>query len=90
MMKKEKICKKKECKRLAKDHEMLLNCYSSRGFEIQQLKNQLQQKQQQEDQSRSSAALAARTELIKALGCAMKTCSSIAWSDRKNPYFDRT
>ena len=28
--------------------------------------------------------LQARTEMVKALSWAMKTCSSIAWSDRSN------
>jgi butyrate kinase len=87
-MKKEKVCKKKQCKSLKHSLAEMTSIADHRQFRINTLQELLSQKK--EDQSRSSASLAARTELIKALGCAMKTCSSIAWSDRKNPYFDRT
>ena len=47
-----------------------------------QLSRQLAEKQI--DPSIEREHLQARTEMIKALSWAMKTCSSIAWSDRSN------
>ena len=76
-----KYCKKKQCcyntKRVI-ELESVIRDYQNANSDLFAKLNA-----KAEDQSRSSQALQARTELIKALSWAMKTCSSIAWSDRK-------
>ena len=75
------ICKKKPCRYNTKrviELESVIRDYQNANSNLLAKLNA-----KSEDQSRSSQALQARTELIKALSWAMKTCSSIAWSDRK-------
>ena len=79
-MKKHKLCKRKQCLRRQDVVRVVEARLQQREQQVLDLQDKLAKKQI--DQSRSSEALVARTELIKALGWAMKTCSSIAWSDR--------
>lgn len=75
-----KKCRKKECRELAENYRLLQDALADRKREVYVLQDKLAAKQV--DSLRSSEALIARTELVKALSWAMKTCSSIAWSDR--------
>lgn len=81
MLKHQKPCNKKRC-RTSRANELTQQkwIYELRR-QVEELHTKLSDKG--EDQLRSRDALTARTDLIKALSWAMKTCSSIAWSDRK-------
>ena len=78
-------CKRKPCKQQLGTILTLQQQLSDHRKFITELKTQLEN----EKKATFSAIehITARTELVKAMGLAMKTCSSALWSDRKNHWY---
>jgi len=81
-----KLCNKKPCRNERKQKVDTLSYLTTLRLEVSKLQEQLKEKSQLSNMTRDH--LMARTELIKAMGWAMKTCSSALWSDRKSSWMD--